>query len=80
MPGMDGIDSMSQIRSYERELRTANPALSKVDIYMVSAYEEQHLQDRLSALDIQGYLKKPVCLPLLKDLVKNVFKGRPRVL
>ncbi|MDC7228005.1 MAG: response regulator [Spirochaetales bacterium] len=60
----DGIDACEAIKSEFPETK----------VYFISAYPERVFQERLSSLDYDGYLEKPVNKEFLKSfLIKNAL-------
>ncbi len=70
MPGMDGIQTISRIRSIDGS-RDAHAVI------MVSAYDRESIEKNSHALAIDGFLPKPVNPSHMFDLLMKVFSEKP---
>jgi CheY-like chemotaxis protein len=64
LPKKDGREVLTEIR--------ANPQLRRIPVAILTASVEEHDFLRAQALDISGYLTKPVAVPDLLALVREI--------
>ena len=68
MPGRNGMELVEL-------LRTHNP---EVKIFIVTAYGSDEIIDRAFALDVEGYIRKPFKINLIRDMLECHMTGPPR--
>jgi CheY-like chemotaxis protein len=64
LPKKDGREVLAEIR--------VDPRLYRIPVAILTASHEEHDFLRAQALDIAGYLTKPVAVPELLDLVRGI--------
>jgi len=64
MPGMDGIETLRQIRALN----------SQVAVIMMTAYRDTQKMDKAQDLGILDYMSKPFNLPELMEKVRKILK------
>jgi DNA-binding NarL/FixJ family response regulator len=65
MPGADGMELVEA-------LRAARPS---VKIFVISAYGSDAVIDRLFQLDVDGYIRKPFEIELVRDMLETRLRG-----
>jgi PAS domain S-box-containing protein len=66
MPGMDGLEATRQIRNDHSIVK--NPA-----VIIVTAFGREEVREEAEALNVDGFLVKPVTRSMLVDSLVNVF-------
>ena len=64
MPGMNGIETLGQIRAIDRQ----------VGVIMMTAYGDTQILEQAKDLDILYYIGKPFDLFELRERVREIFK------
>ncbi len=70
LPGLDGLQFLSACRRDDE--------LSVMPVIILSASREEDVCDRAFALGANGYIVKPLMLPLLSHTVWEVIRSRAR--
>ena len=66
MPGMNGLDAAERIK--------ANPNLSRIPgVLMVTAYGHEENREQAKRIGLEGFLTKPVSLPVLFNTILGLF-------
>lgn len=65
MPGMDGVETISEIRR----------RIGKIPIFLISAYDWNDIEDKVSQEDIEGFIPKPLFKSTLFSHLKKYVDG-----
>ncbi|WP_425805948.1 response regulator [Desulfitobacterium sp. Sab5] len=68
MPGMNGIDTLRQIRSFNKE----------VGVIMMTAYGDAQNMEQARDLGVLYYMSKPFDLFEMRDRVREILEGNMR--
>lgn len=66
LPGMDGLSAVWQIREH--------PELVETPVVIISAHDALDLREEAVGAGCKGYLVKPLDMPELKQVVKNILR------
>lgn len=66
MPGMNGIDTLRQIRSFNKE----------VGVIMMTAYGDAQNMEQARDLGVLYYMSKPFDLFEMRDRVREILEGK----
>ena len=65
MPGMDGVETIGEIRK----------RIGKIPIFLISAYDWNDIEDKVSQEDIEGFIPKPLFKSTLFSHLKKYVDG-----
>ena len=68
MPGMNGIDTLRQIRSFNKE----------VGVIMMTAYGDAQNMEQARELGVLYYMSKPFDLFEMRDRVREILMGKAK--